>query len=228
MREMLNRLNILEKIVLVLACLLPLGITIFYLWRRYFLYMPYHGHEWIGDYSNWFQSFISMYTLLAIMYTARKTSKIAKKSNAVVKNSTKISEIEVYSQILHEICLKLNGIFSKMNQFIYFIETNNEKAKHAQYDVLCIIYYFEGISQLAYIIENTNYIENDLYYIFLNLKLNDNVLKHIKEDFLTRNIPLIAQLKKGQGDNPSENVRVLASMEKFKADLEIVRSIFPK
>ncbi|OAG75491.1 hypothetical protein Amal_03340 [Acetobacter malorum] len=46
----------------------------------------------MGDYSNWFQAFIAIFTLAAVMYGARKAAVIAEKSNEVAARSVAVSE----------------------------------------------------------------------------------------------------------------------------------------
>lgn len=45
-----------------------------------------------GDFSNWFQALIGIWTLLAVFYTAYQSSLIAKNSNNIAKDSAIISE----------------------------------------------------------------------------------------------------------------------------------------
>jgi len=45
-----------------------------------------------GDFSNWFQALIGIWTLLAVFYTAYQSSLIAKSSNNIAKDSAIISE----------------------------------------------------------------------------------------------------------------------------------------
>jgi len=66
-----------------------------------------------GDFSNWFQALIGIWTLLAVFYTAYQSSLIAKNSNNIAKDSAIISERSYVIDLVKAFVEEANSYYKK-------------------------------------------------------------------------------------------------------------------
>lgn len=170
----------------------------------------------VGDFSNWFQAFIAIFTLLAVIFGSIKASEIANTTDEIARKSVIVSERSSINALLLELSSKANSMLSEQMNIVdeenkmavekaidhkrkgIMIELDDDSDiddQHFKYDKLYghfrrdgrISRFVSNIKKCKFIIENCQFRDDNYYKNILISLLDTSCMTELKEqNYLNR------------------------------------------